>query len=201
MAAADALAAALPASFPRFANGGVPLFERRAGTWRQEIVLRAGRGRPTPIRASVYLSHPALKDLRSLYWRPASRAPTTLAFGDLGHLDLPPAWFVYEDAPEALAEDAARLALPWFALFDRPSDVRAALFGRGIALVDHQAAVECLLVLGREDDAREYLSEFVASDERFWTALRRLDEMPRADFDRAPAEDRLAALARSCRLV
>lgn len=206
--------ALLSHGFRLFQNGGLPLLERRRGPLVEELLLRGGvydgHDGTLRVRVRVHLSHQGVRPVRERYWRPASRPPLVVAAGDLGELDLPPGWAIWNvgggmDALEDLAEWVQRLAAPWYAAFEDPREMRDRLYGPGIALIDHQAAIELLLAEFGPAEASRYLGQFVVKNSRlapqFWRELHDLGHRVGPDFDAADAPHRLATIAHFYRLI
>lgn len=161
--------------FRIFKNGGVPLLERRSGPIIEEIVLRASPyvcDEPfLPIRVYLHLSHSRLKDVRLRYWRPASRAPGLIASMDLGQLELPPCYVIWNVGLDyqvlvELHDWVRQLALPWFDLFENSENLRRAIFSGMVAGLDMDRSLELVLAeFGTAEGAR-YLQECVISNPR-----------------------------------
>ncbi|CAN5657752.1 hypothetical protein BH11ARM2_BH11ARM2_16490 [soil metagenome] len=196
--------------FRLFHNGGLPLLERRHGPFVEEMVLRAATYRPErgilPVRIDLHLSHVGLRDVRWSYWRPSGRIPISIASADLGALEIPPGWLVWEidDRSESLEEMAyavVRTALPWFGRFRHASGLGEALLARSIPLLDDPVSVELLLAEYGPLEARRYLTEYFAGEPKFWEEVERLAEPMPPDSDMADSYQRLAAIAQLCRLL
>jgi hypothetical protein len=147
-----------PDGFRLFHNGGMPLLERRFGALRQEILIVGGTSR---IGAQVHLSHEGVQELRSRYTM--GRPLSVIASGNVGRLDLPPSWIVWDitsgtRAIEAFAATVRDLALPWFGLFEEPYDLLRALMELDVALLKPVSAVEWVLSEFGQRDARDLLA-------------------------------------------
>ena len=108
------------AKFRLFQNGGLPQLERRRNLWIQELLIRPAEldlGECLRFRIEFCLSHPAVRHIREMYWKPASRAPIGVSHGNIGELDLPPSFLSWttsggiEDLQDA-ATKARQLAFP-----------------------------------------------------------------------------------------
>ncbi len=159
--------------FRIFKNGGIPLLERRSGPIIEEIVLRASpyvQDEPfLPIRVYLHLSHSRLRDVRLRYWRPASRAPGLVAAMDLGQLELPPCYVIwnvgmdYEVLVELL-EWVRRLALPWFDLFEDSGLLRRNLYAGLVSGLDIDRALEVIIAEFGPAEGAHFLRECVISN-------------------------------------
>lgn len=156
--------------FRIFKNGGLPLLERRPGPLIEEIVLRSSPflgGEPfLPVRVYLHLSHIGLQDVRIRYWRPASRAPSGLLCLDLGQLELPPCWVIWNvghdyDVLVELVEWVRRLALPWFNLFENTELLRSSVFQQMVSGLDLDRSLELILAEFGTKEATRFLSECV----------------------------------------
>jgi hypothetical protein len=160
--------------FKIFKNGGLPLIERRTGPLIEEIVLRSSPyvcDEPfLPIRVYLHLSHTRLQDVRLRYWRPPSRAPSGLACLDLGQLELPPCWVVwnvgldYEVLVE-LVDWVRRLALPWFDLFENPEMLKQALYQRMVTGLDLDRSLELILAEFGPIEGIRFINECILKDD------------------------------------
>ena len=159
--------------FTIFRNGGVPLLERRFGPVIEEIVLRASpyvQDEPfLPIRAHLHLSHSGLLDTRLRYWKPASRAPSFIVSLDLGELEFPPCWVIWNVGIDYqvlvdLLDWVRRLALPWFRLFEHPEELRTRLFQGTVSGLDQDRSLEMVLTEFGTGEAMRYLEECVLAD-------------------------------------
>jgi hypothetical protein len=157
----------LAEGFRLFKNGGTPLLERRDGPLVEELVLQARQGHrtePTLLTARVHLSHEKLRDVRARYWTTPARAPTILAGGNVGQLELPPGWAVWDvsdGAPvlERLVDWLRTLVLPWFALFEDPVALCDTLHETDVPLLNRLNALEWMIAeFGRREAADYYRS-------------------------------------------
>lgn len=161
--------------FRIFKNGGVPLLERRSGPIIEEIVLRASPYVCTesflPIRVYLHLSHARLKDVRVRYWRPASRAPGLVASLDLGQLELPPCYVIWNVGQDyevlvELLDWIRRLALPWFDLFEDSGRLRRELFNGLVSCLDIDRQLEMVLAEFGPAEGARYLDDCVLTNPR-----------------------------------
>lgn len=172
--------------FRLFRNGGVPLLERRRGTWIEEIVFRmppsVDKGEWMPFAIDIHVSCQEIADVRSRYWRVASRPDVAVAGGNIGLLGESGAWLMWNlaaDGPgsplsEPIMEKLREDVLPWLRLFQSPRMLRQRLFDVGIPRVDSLVAMEwCLLEYGPEEAGR-YLEEVVCKRPGHRDRLRRL---------------------------
>jgi len=173
--------ALLADGFRIFKNGGLPLLERRTGALIEEIVLRSSPlvcDEPfLPIRVYLHLSHVGLHDVRLRYWRPASRAPSCVACLDLGQLELPPCWVIWNVGLDyqvlvELVDWVRRLALPWFDLFENAEELRRMIYQRMVSGLDLDRSLEMLLTEFGPAEALKFLEECVMPDERMGPLIR-----------------------------
>ena len=186
--------------FQIFRNGGIPLLERRSGPIIEEIVLRASphicQEPFLPIRVYLHLSHARLKDVRLRYWRPASRAPGLVAAMDLGQLELPPCYVIWNVGSDSqvlveLLEWVRRLALPWFDTFEDSGALRRAIFNGTIAGLDSDRLLELVLAEFGTAEAARFLEECIMSNPRIGPQVREASKRIRtsiaaADFGSDP---------------
>lgn len=167
--------ALLDNGFKIFKNGGLPLLERRSGPLIEEIVLRPSPSicdEPfLPIRIYLHLSHSRLQDIRLRYWRPPSRAPSGLAYLDLGQLELPPCWVIWNVGLDyqvlvELVDWVRRLALPWFDLFENPDQLKQMLYQRMVAGLDLDRSLELILAEFGPVEANRFIKECVLIDSK-----------------------------------
>jgi len=181
-AAANFLAGALLRDgFRLFKNGGSPLLERRTLRLVEEIVLKPApdarrRGHPA-VAVQLHLSHTGLRGVRERYWRPSSRAPQVVASGDLGQLDIPPGWVLWNLTPrqetlEEMVEWVERLALPWFETFHRPTTLRRALDERMVPLVSLETSLELMLTEFGQVEAALFLERHLTPETELREAVR-----------------------------
>jgi len=165
--------ALLSSGFRIFKNGGLPLLERRTGPLIEEILLRSSpnlEGEPfLPVRVYLHLSHVGLQDVRLRYWRPASRAPSGLACMDLGQLEFPPCWVIWNVGIDnqvliELVDWVLRLALPWFDLFEDKLELKRALFRGVVPGLDLDRTLELVLAEFGPIEAIRFLNECVMPD-------------------------------------
>jgi hypothetical protein len=153
--------------FQLFQNGGLPLIERRVGTYRQEILLtpapRMDQRVETPFCVRIHLSNTELARVRSIYWKPPTRAPQSVAAGDLGQLAPQPCHLIWHGNGEL--ETATRIiellhrdVLPWFDIFLQPSRLRERIYTRSLCLVDDCTALELLLAEFDPFEARSFVT-------------------------------------------
>jgi hypothetical protein len=177
--------------FHLFQNGGVPLLERRNGDLLEEIVLRPGpfamhRGQRTiPVAVQLHLSHSRIASVRRRYWRPGSRAPQSVASGDIGELELPPCWVVWNlDAERSglpsLVEWAERLAIPWFDGFHHSIELHGRLQEGCVPLVRTDTALELMLAHYGQVEASLFLERRLRDQHSLAVAVN--DEMKRLRF-------------------
>lgn len=166
--------ALLSEGFRIFKNGGLPLLERRPGPLIEEIVLRSSpflSGEPfLPVRVFLHLSHVGLQDVRIRYWKPASRAPSGLVGIDLGQLEIPPCWVIWNvgldyDVLVELVDWVRRLALPWFNLFEDSEQLRARLFQQTVSGLNLDRCLELVLAQYGPKEAIRFLAECVIPDQ------------------------------------
>jgi len=167
--------------FRIFKNGGLPLLERRSGALIEEIVLRSSPfvcDEPfLPIRVYLHLSNSKLQDVRLRYWRPASRAPSCLSCLDLGELELPPCWVIWNVGTDyqvlvELLDWVKRLALPWFDLFEDPHELRTQIYRGMVAGLDPDRSLEILLAEFGPVEALRYLHDCVMPDNKMGPQVR-----------------------------
>lgn len=160
----------LHSGFRLFRNGGLPLLERRVGPLVQEIILDPGpgaiQGRYIPMSVRVHISHEGMREVRQRYWTPASRAPVVIASGQLGLLDLPPGFVIWnvassEDTLEPLARWIDGLALPWFELFEDPMELARRVCEQRVPLLKNVDALELVLAEFGPYQARRFLRDLV----------------------------------------
>lgn len=204
------------AGFRAFRNGGRPLLERRTAGWIEEIVFRMP-AKPrmaswTPFSIDVHISCSAIAEVRSRYWRTASRPSLSVARGNLGALREPATWDLWNLAAEdpsgslsgAIAEELRANTLPWFELFHAPRALRQRLFRNEMPRLAGLAGIEwCLLEYGAGEAAR-YLDEVLCRHEVSKCRLRRLlSQGERIGLEGGPehsVEHNLAALALAYRI-
>lgn len=158
--------------FRMYRNGGMPLLERWSGPWRQEILFRPGpavvRGKYVPVEIQVHLTNDAVGDLRRRYLIADPIPSNALASGNIGELDSPPGWVLWNVA-EPLAMDLVqdsltRLALPWLSLLS-DSEALDALLNGDVRLMDKVAAFEWVAVMYGRDEASHFLDYNLLTDE------------------------------------
>jgi hypothetical protein len=159
--------------FRIFKNGGIPLLERRSGPMIEEIVLRASpyvrEETYLPIRVYLHLSHSRLRDVRVRYWRPASRAPGLIAAMDLGQLQLPPCYVIWNVGSDyevlvELLDWVRNLALPWFDLFEDSGLLRRSLYAGLVSGLDLDRALEVMIAEFGTAEGANFLRECVISN-------------------------------------
>jgi hypothetical protein len=187
--------ALLREGFHLFQNGGVPLLERRNGDLVEEIVLRpapfASRRGLTyvPTAVQLHLSHTRIASVRRRYWRPGSRAPQVVASGNIGELELPPCWVIWNLGSDrkclsSLVEWTERLALPWFDGFHRPIELHGRLQDGCVPLVQTDTALELMLAHYGPVEASMFLERSLRNQESLAVAVH--DELRRLRTRRAP---------------
>ncbi len=197
--------ALLAEGFQMFKNGGLPLIERRTTSLIEEIVLRASPhvcDEPfLPIRISLHLSHSGLQDVRLRYWRPASRAPSCVACLDIGQLELPPCWVIWNVGLDyqvlvEIVEWVRRLALPWFSLFENREALKQALYQREVSGVGLDMSLELMLAEFGPNEAHQFLEECVLPDMRIGPMVRETTRrISRALVDGAMGHDAVLNIA------
>jgi len=149
-----------------FQNGGMPLIEKRVREYRQEILLLPGPEMDTraevPFSVQVHLSSTVLAEIRSVYWKPPTRAPQSVAHGNLGQLSPDPSFLLFHGAGRV--ETAGKIlellhanVLPWFEIFHRPTLLRERIYTRSLPLVDDCTSVELLLAEFDPFEARSFV--------------------------------------------
>lgn len=173
--------ALLADGFRVFRNGGVPLLERRTGPLIEEIVLRASphicEESFLPVRVYLHLSHSGLQDVRTRYWKPASRAPSYVACLDLGQLEIPPCYVVWNighdnQALVELLDWVKRLALPWFDLFEDELELRRMLYLRMVSGLNMDRSLELLLAEFGPVEAVRFIEECIMADAEMGPRIR-----------------------------
>jgi|GEM_PF-1744101 len=153
--------------FQLFQNGGLPLIERRAGPYRQEILLcpapNLDRRPEAPFAVKVHLSSSAVAEVRSVYWAPPTRAPHWVASGDLGQLAAEPEFILWHgqgrvETATKILERVHRDVLPWFEIFTRPAQLRERIYTRSLKLVDDCTSLELLLAEFDPFEARSFVA-------------------------------------------
>jgi len=174
--------------FHLFQNGGLPLLARHSGELVEEIVLRPApaetrRGLPyLPIAVQLHLSHARLPSVRRRYWRGGSRAPQVVATGDLGQLELPPCWVIWNlgtgrHCLASMVEWTEHLAVPWFEGFHRPIELHGRLQDGCVPLVRTDTALELMLAHYGPVEASVFLERSLRDSAGLATAVK--DEMRR----------------------
>lgn len=153
--------ALLSDGFRVFKNGGTPIIERRFGQWVEEILVQPCPAANGTFAIHLFLSHQGLREVRSRYWRPASRAPIVVANCDIGELELPPRWITWDVAAGMETSEEAvswveRLALPWFDTFHDSAVLKQALYASMVPLIDASTALEILIAEFGLEEARKY---------------------------------------------
>lgn len=159
--------------FVLFRNGGLPLLERRAGELRQEILVRLGphpaRGAVVPLALHIHVSHAGLREIRERYWPAMGHIPTSIAGGNVGLLQTPGTYDIWNVAGErALSELRAHLEtslIPYLDLLENPRQLRRALWEGGVPLLDQATATELLLYEYGRSEARAYVEEVLLTDD------------------------------------
>ena len=145
--------------FRLFHNGGLPLLDRRQGEHRVEILLPTQpQGDDFSVR--FHLTHEGVGNVRAKFWRPAVRAPKTVAAGDIGLLEAEPVyslWSPEADAAEAIRAIVEHDVIPWLDLVDDPPRLRDALLQGDVPMIDLTTSVELMLAEFGVREARRYL--------------------------------------------
>lgn len=203
--------AAFRYGFRLFHNGGTPLLERRRGGWIEEIVFRSpGTGRPgiwAPITAQIHLSCEDFSEVRKRYWSVATKPPRVVTAGNIGQVDSPERWLLWnlaagspmEPVVERIAERVVDNVIPWFNGFANPSRMRRELYADGVPLLDPITALEwCLFEFGA-GEANKYLRTVVLQDEVLHDSVARLLDRVDSNFleggPNLPVARNVAALA------
>lgn len=152
--------------FRLFHKGVTSVLERRRGPLREEVVFvpapHAERRPGFPLAVRLHLSHDRIREVRSRYWRPSSRAPIHVATADAGLLEAPPVlsiWHAVRGAAtgEAIAETLMTHAVPWFEVFEDPHVLRARLEENQLPLVNFSTSLELVLAEFGEREALRFL--------------------------------------------
>ena len=149
-----------PERFRLFHNGGLPRLDRRRDALREEIVFAPRPGGGFAVR--LHLNHDGVGEVREKFWRPATRAPQTVASGDIGLLEHPPVRSIWDArtpalASEALLERIREDVLPWLAVFEDPETLQETLLANTLPLVDVSTALELILAEFGVREARRFL--------------------------------------------
>jgi hypothetical protein len=156
--------------FKLFENGGMPLIERRTGSYREEILFvpapKMQRRPDIPFAVRIHLSSTEVARIRSRYWRPATRAPHVVASGDIGQLLSPDRRILWSgigelETAQVLIDEIFRTVLPWFRCFSEPTVMRERLFAGTLPWVDDCTALELLLSEFDPFEARRYLMRMI----------------------------------------
>ncbi len=179
-----------PYGFQLFNNGGLPLLERRNGPWQIEVLLRPGpravRGIYVPVSVHLHLSHSGVREVREKFWRPASRAPKVVASCDIGQLEIPPCWVIWNIANgvgemSTAAQWLKRLALPWLDAFEDSLEMHRRILLGDLPFVDQETGLELMLAEFGLDYASQYLNRALAYDPELGRKVRRrTDQIVRA---------------------
>ena len=150
-----------PTGFRLFHNGGLPRLDRRRGALQEEIVFAPGPG-AGQFAVRFHLNHEGLGEVRSRFWRPATRAPRTIASGDIGLLEDVPCRSIWNDARPAevagaIWERIVADLLPWLDVFDDPATLQETLLANSLPLVDLSTALELMLAEFGVREARRFL--------------------------------------------
>ena len=173
--------ALLSEGFALFHNGGLPLLERRSGKLIEEILLHPNPNsrddRYVPIRIGLHLSHAGLQTTRMRYWNPPSRAPSSIASIDLGALEMPPRWVIWNlgldhETLIDLVDSVQALALPWFKVFENERELYRRLFRLEISHVGLDTALELVIAEFGEYEGARFLSECILSDPKLGSRVR-----------------------------
>jgi hypothetical protein len=174
--------------FQLFRNGGLPLLERRNGALREEILFRFGphpvRGTNLPLSIQVHIAHEGLREVRERYWPTAGRPPVSLISGNIGLVQNPPTYDIWnvatEDALPQLTKFMRDELIPFMDMLSSPSQLRRAIFDGEAPMFDNATAIEWLLTEMGRADARDFLKQILSyeglDDEDFWrhhTSLRK----------------------------
>ncbi len=197
--------AMLSHGFRLFRNGGLPLLERRVDSLIEEIVIQPGpksiRGVYVPLTVKVHISHEGLRAIRERYWLVGSRAPVVIASGQLGLVEDPPGWVIWDVAGggralEELAHWVSSLASTWYDHFESLDALRDEVLQTQVPLLNSADALELVLAERGRDQARRFLREIVEFGADLPLSpkpLKRVDE-------RASLTSRLDAIATCYRL-
>jgi len=192
--------------FRRFQNGSTPLFERRLDDWIEEVVIRPDTTSPLGgIRITVHLGNAALREMRSRYWEPVSRAPVLVCSGNIGELDLPPR---VRHWPSTLGTEhfatvatlVRETAIPWFRQF-RDEELLDRLLIRAVPLVDMATALELSILLGGTKAGRKYVSAFKGCSSALGLEMERLTMTASTATDHLSTMQRMARVVASYRLL
>lgn len=102
------------------------------------------------VSVRLHVSHHGVQEVRRRVWRQVARAPAWVAGGDIGRLDLPPAWTIWNVArSEGIAEldlYTREVVTPWLeallSIAERPQNLIEGV----VPLVPELCAFELLLV-------------------------------------------------------
>ncbi len=175
--------ALLSEGFALFNNGGLPQIERRSGRTIQEILIRSHPNSiddpDVPIRISLHLSHSGLQETRMNYWIPSSRAPSSVASMDLGHLEIPPCWVIWNIGSQhqtlvELVQWIQNLALPWFDLFENEMELRRRLLRCDVPRIGLDTALELIISEFGEYEGARFLRDVILTDPLIASNVRQL---------------------------
>ncbi len=177
---------ALRSGFRLFRNGGLPLIERRRGAWTEEVLFRSPpSGRPgvwAPLTVQIHLSCEDFFEVRQRYWSVASRPPKRVAAGNIGHLDSPPRWLLWnlaggspvEPVVEAIAHRLVDQVIPWLDAFGNPARMRNRLYESGMPMLDPLTSLEWMLYEFGVGEATQFLHRVVLADDAFRDSVLRI---------------------------
>jgi hypothetical protein len=148
-------------------TGTIQLFQRRHDTLLEEIAFRSSPSRLGLCTIHVYLSHKALADVRTRYWRLDSRAPQVVAEGNVGLLEEQHAWTMWRFGAdvEQMADFVERTALPWFDIFHEPVELHGLLRMNKVPLVGLDTALELVLAEYGRAQASSFLRHMLEMQE------------------------------------
>jgi hypothetical protein len=152
--------------FRLFQNGGCPLLERHNGDLREEILFvpspKMESRSDLPFSVQIHLSSKSIATVRSRFWRPAIRAPESIASANVGQFGKLPSFCMFSArAPSDCAVTLSKLlledVLPWFEVFHETRRLRTRLYEGSVPLVDDSTAIELLLAEFGSPEARKFL--------------------------------------------
>lgn len=143
-------------------TGTIFLFHRRHDSLIEEIAVRMAP-KAGLVTVHVYLSHKDLAEIRMRYWRLDSRAPLTVADGNLGQLEERPCYLLwgYGTDPIEIAMAIERYALPWFDVFHEPVELHGLLRKKQVPLVSEDRALELVLAEYGKPQASRFLKHMM----------------------------------------
>lgn len=165
--------------FHLFRNGGLPLLERTAFGFKQEILLRPGansiRGAYAPITVDLHVSDPEVGRIRARYAGPPTHVSTRVVSGPLGRLATPPEWPIWnvalgQDALRPLAEWIQHLAVPYLRVYGRPGFAKR-LWEESLPGLTPATTLELLLAHYGPVEARSFLHAQMERDHDLAAAI------------------------------